>query len=120
MTNLSTLRNSVAPTMEGLNAKLTTDLPVQSVNDIEDAERRDEAAELLESVWTQTEELPKTLYEARDTTALVVCQAETLTLSERLHKLVSLFTGTDYAEAATPIARWAQELHKRTTEVPAG
>lgn len=120
MSNLTTLRNSVAPTMESLNNTLATSLPVQSVNDIEDDERRATAAVVLERAWKLSEHLPGKLYEARDADALESCQTGTRMLVGLLDKLVMLFAGTAYAEAATPIARWAQELHERTTEVPAG
>lgn len=116
MSNLNTIRNSVAPTLESLNVTIATSLPVQSVNDIEDTERRERAAVVLERAWKLSEYLPAKLYEVRDADALDACTTGTGMLSKQLHALVELFAGTDYADAATPIARWAKQLHERVVE----
>ena len=116
MSNLNTIRNSVAPTLESLNVTIATSLPVQSVNDIEDTERRERAGVVLERVWKLSERLPGKLYEVRDEPARDDCETGMRMLVGLLDKLVPLFAETAHAEAATPIARWAKQLHERVVE----
>ena len=103
--------------MESLSAAIATELPVQSVNDIADDESRKTAEYLRERVWKLSDYLSGKLYVVHDADALEHCETGMDMLVERMSRLAELLVGTDYADAATSIARWAAQLHERIAEV---
>ena len=119
MTTYATIRNSVAPTMEILNLNFASDLPVQSVNDIECVEESAFASQLLEQVWTMTEELPVHLYLVDDAEKADACESVMKRMHGKLTQLTGLFRETDYSGASVKYAEWVGELLQRFDEIPA-
>ena len=119
MTTYATIRNSVAPTMEILNLQFAEELPVQSVNDIECVEESAFANQLLEQVWTMTEELPVRLYEVQDAESAGACENVMKRMHAKLGQLTGLFRETAYSGASVKFADWVGELLQRFGELPA-
>lgn len=119
MTTYATIRNSVAPTMEILNLNFASELPVQSVNDIECAEESAFASQLLEQVWMMSEELPVHLYLVEDAEQAGACEDVLRKMHAKLGQLTNLFRDTDYSGMSVKYADWVGELLQRFDECAA-